>query len=245
MIGWEKWIACLFDGPHTPRHQISVSRYTPRDVTIGHSSSLRLVDIEGFDGNTRLMTGELLVFNGPSSAGKSTLIKELQQLWPRPLFATGIDSIFMGWAEKFFLDHVEADQAREVHSLKIVSGLGPAPSWIPKLNDTFLTISHHTHTSWHAMSQSGIDVAVDHCIFEPRIREQAQTLLSGAFWIGVTCDIEELVRREAIRGDRYLGFASGSSAVVHDGMNYDMVIDTTVTPPEELARQVFDVVSRR
>jgi chloramphenicol 3-O-phosphotransferase len=42
-----------------------------------------------------------------------------------------------------------------------------------------------------------------------------------------------------------VGFASGTSAVVHLGMDYDMVIDTTSTPPEELARQVFDAVRCR
>jgi chloramphenicol 3-O phosphotransferase len=95
------------------------------------------------------------------------------------------------------------------------------------------------------MNQSGIDVVVDHCIIEPSIREQAQSLLLGAFWVGVTCDVEELVRREAARGDRYAGFASGTSALVHLGMDYDMVIDTTSTPPLKLARQVFDAVRRR
>jgi chloramphenicol 3-O-phosphotransferase len=59
------------------------------------------------------MTGDLLILNGPSSAGKSSVIRELQQLWPRPLFATGIDVILVGWAEKFVLDHDELDQVRE------------------------------------------------------------------------------------------------------------------------------------
>jgi chloramphenicol 3-O phosphotransferase len=183
--------------------------------------------------------------NGPSSAGKSSVISELQNLWPRPLFATGIDAIFVGWAEKFVLDHDESDPVKENESLHIVAGLGPAPSWIPKLNDTFLVISQRAHESWATMQQSGIDVVVDHCIFEPGIREQAQNLLLGAFWVGVTCDVEELVRREATRGDRYVGFASGSSAVVHRGMNYDLMIDTTSTTPKELARQVFEGVGNR
>jgi chloramphenicol 3-O phosphotransferase len=191
------------------------------------------------------MPGDLLILNGPSSAGKSSLVRALQQLWPRPLFATGIDTIFIGWAEKFVLDHDESDRAKEMEALHIVAGLGPAPSWIPKLNDTFIAISQHAHESWAAMHQSGIDVVVDHCIIEPSIREQAQGLLLGAFWVGVTCDVEELVRREAARGDRYAGFASGTSAVVHLGMDYDMVIDTTSTPPLKLARQVFDAVRRR
>lgn len=191
------------------------------------------------------MPGDLIVLNGASSSGKSSLVRELQQLWPLPLFAVGIDVILQGWPGSFALDHDEIDPARDLESLHIVAGLGPAPSWVPMVSETFITISRHAHESWAAINQSGIDVAVDHCIIDPRIREQAQSLLLGAFWVGVTCDVEELVRREAARKDRYVGFASGSSAVVHHGMNYDMEIDTTSTPPEELARQVFDAVRRR
>jgi len=189
--------------------------------------------------------GDLIILNGPSSSGKSSLVRELQQLWPHPLFATGTDSVITGWPENFVLDHDELDPAKEEEALRIVVGLGPAPSWVPMMNDMFFTISRHAHESWAAINQSGIDVIVDHCIIEPNIREQAQSVLLGAFWVGVTCDVEELVRREAARGDRYVGFASGTSAVVHLGMNYDMVIDTTSTPPESLARQVFDAVRLR
>jgi len=42
-----------------------------------------------------------------------------------------------------------------------------------------------------------------------------------------------------------VGFASGTSAVVHQSMNYDMVIDTTSTSPEELALQIFNTILRR
>ncbi len=191
------------------------------------------------------MPGDLIVVNGPSSAGKSSLIKHLQHLWPRPLYATGIDALIMGWPESYFLDHDESDQSKEADVLQIVAGLGPAPSWVPMLNDTFITISRHSHEAWAAMNQSGVDVVVDHCLIETSIREQARALLVGAFWVGVTCEVEELIRREALRGDRYLGFASGTSAVVHDNMKYDLTIDTTSTPVETLARQVFDAVRRR
>jgi chloramphenicol 3-O-phosphotransferase len=42
-----------------------------------------------------------------------------------------------------------------------------------------------------------------------------------------------------------VGFASGTSAVVHQGMNYNMVIDTTSTSPEELAQLIFDALLHR
>lgn len=191
------------------------------------------------------MPGVLIILNGASSAGKSSLTKELQQLWPRPLYAVGTDAVVMGWPEHFVLDHDESDPEKEMDALRVVPGLGPEPSWNLKRSEAYLTISRHAYEAWVAMSRSGIDLIVDLCLSDPGLREQALDLLAGGFWVGVTCDVDELVRREAARGDRYVGFASGTSATVHRDMNYDLVVDTTSTPTQELARQVFDAVKQR
>jgi chloramphenicol 3-O phosphotransferase len=106
----------------------------------------------------------------------------------------------------------------------------------------FHAVLQLAHESWAAMSRSGIDLIVDHCIFDAKVREQAKSALTDAFWVEVTCDVDELLRRESARGDLYIGFASGTSAVVHDEIAYDLVIDTTTTPSDALARQVYDVV---
>jgi chloramphenicol 3-O phosphotransferase len=129
--------------------------------------------------------------------------------------------------------------------MRIVPGLGPAPSWIPQYGDEFHTLMRLAHESWAAMSQGGIDLIVDHVIIDATIRDQARSTLVDAFWVGVTCDVEELVRRETVRGDRYPGFASGTSAVVHLEMTYDLVVDTTTTPTDILAHQIYDAVIGR
>jgi len=100
------------------------------------------------------------------------------------------------------------------------------------------------HRSWESLSRGGIDLVIDHVILDSTLRSQAEEALADAFWVGVTCDVEELVRRELERGDRYLGFASGSSAVVHQEMTYDLVIDSTHVPPDVLAREIVDSVTR-
>lgn len=81
---------------------------------------------------------------------------------------------------------------------------------------------------------------VDHVLVDTVIRDHAIETLMGAFWVGVTCDVVELVRREVARGDRFLGFASGTSAVVHRGMTYHLVVDTTTTPSDVLAGDIYD-----
>lgn len=191
------------------------------------------------------MPAPLIVLNGPSSSGKSSIITALQDLWPRPLFASGIDTFIAGWPESHASFPGDDGSPASISAMRIVPGLGPVPSWIPEYGDEFHTVMRLAHESWAKMSQGGIDLIVDHVIIDATIREQARSTLGDAFWVGVTCDVDELVRRETARGDRYLGFASGTSAVVHREMTYDLVIDTTNTPTDILAHQIYDAVMAR
>lgn len=95
------------------------------------------------------------------------------------------------------------------------------------------------------MHRGDVDLVLNLCLCEPILREQVVELFDGAFWVGVTCEVGELVRRETVRGDRYVGFASCSSAVVHDLMHLDLVIEATSTSPKDLALEVFEAVPRR
>jgi chloramphenicol 3-O phosphotransferase len=188
------------------------------------------------------MSAPPIVLNGPSSSGKSTIIAALQGLWPRPLFATGLDVLIVGWPESHVTLTGDDGTPAAESGMRIVPGLGPAPSWIPEYGDEFHAILELAHQFWAAMSAAGIDVVIDHVILDRTIRDQARRSLANAFWIGVNCEFDELVRREAARGDRHVGFASGTYAVVHDEMTYDLIVDTTITPPDVLARRIREAV---
>ncbi len=188
------------------------------------------------------MSATLIVLNGPSSAGKSTIIAALQDLWPRALFASGLDVFIGGWPSS----HVtlpESHATTPFNGMRIVPGAGPAPSWIPEYGDQFHTIMRIAHQSWAAMHDAGLDLVIDHVILDATLREQARGTLTAAYWVGVTCDVDELVRRERARGDRRLGFASGTAAVVHDEMTYDLTVDTTATPADVLARRIISSIN--
>ena len=191
------------------------------------------------------MSATLIVINGPSSAGKSSIVSALQDLWIRPLFASGLD-VFIGvWPDSHVaLPGPDGSPAPE-GGMRIVAGVGPAPSWIPEYGDDFHNVMKFAHELWAAMNKGGIDLVVDHVILDATIREQAKGTLNNAFWVGVTCDMDELIRREAARGDRRLGFASGTAPIVHNEMDYDLVVDTTDTPSGVLAHQIYDAVLGR
>jgi len=193
---------------------------------------------------TQQMPATLIVLNGASSAGKSSIARALQDLWPRPLLVTGLDTYIGGWPSKFtkFIGE-NGSPSEQTVGLRVVPGRGPEPSWIFESGEQFNVLMRLVHRAWASYGEGGIDQVVDHAIFEESLRLDALVTLAHAFWVGVMCDMDELVRRETQRGDRPTGFASGTSAVVHEGMTYDLVVDSTSTSSEQLAQQIFDAVN--
>lgn len=183
-----------------------------------------------------------IVLNGPSSAGKSALGAALQLAWAGPLLVTGIDSFLAGFPEHLFsLPGDDGATGPETSGVRVVPGRGPAPSWVPALGPDGLLLMRAAHRAWRSVAETGLDQVVDHVLLDAATRDDALEVLSGpdVFWVGVHCDVVELVRREIARGDRFRGFASGTWAQVHDGMTYDLVLDTTTSSPQQCAEQVL------
>ncbi|GAC1534259.1 MAG: hypothetical protein NVS3B1_28750 [Marmoricola sp.] len=183
-----------------------------------------------------------IVLNGPSSAGKSSIGGALQRAWDGPLLVTGIDSFLAGFPEHLFSlpgdDGLPGPATRGVH---VIPGRGPAPSWLPSLGPDGLLLMRAAHRAWRAVAEAGMDQVVDHVILDASTRDDALEVLSGpdVLWVGVCCEVDELVRRETARADRFRGFASGTSTQVHAGLTYDLTLDTNRATTSECAAQIL------
>ena len=60
------------------------------------------------------------------------------------------------------------------------------------------------------------------------------------FWVGVYAPLDVLEARERQRGDRLIGLARWQYDRVHEGMNYDLEIDTSIATPMECAKLIKD-----
>ena len=58
--------------------------------------------------------------------------------------------------------------------------------------------------------------------------------------VKVECPLDELEKREIARGDREIGLAKFQYENIHDGVIYDLNLNTLVNSPEQCAQQVIE-----
>lgn len=166
----------------------------------------------------------IILLNGTSSAGKTTLAKALQQIMDAPYLHVSVD------------DFEDMMPGREE--------LGGAFEW----QTVFNQVLSGFHRSLAALAAAGNNLVVDHVIVqgvEPEnwLSECLDQLAPfRVYFIGVHCALKELQRRELARGDREVGQAEGQMNRVHRHGIYDLEVDTSVLTAEQCALQIKGLI---
>lgn len=164
------------------------------------------------------VTTQVIVLNGGSSAGKSSIVRNLQAVLPQPWLAIGgVDSMIEAMPESMMTSDT---------GLKIASDGGVT------VGPEFLQLQAAWREGIAAMARAGARVIIDDVLLRgAESQQQWQRVLGGldVLWVGVRCDSTVAAERERARGDRILGMAVAQAEAVHDGMVYDLEVDTTRT----------------
>ncbi|MGH3073460.1 MAG: phosphotransferase-like protein, partial [Gaiellales bacterium] len=99
-----------------------------------------------------------------------------------------------------------------------------------------------------AMARAGLGVIVEEVLLAggPAQRRIARELPRvDVLWVGVRCDPAVAAGREAGRSERIVGMALSQAERVHEGVRYDVVVDTTEASPEQCARAVLARLHQR
>ncbi|GAA1312523.1 hypothetical protein GCM10009647_037540 [Streptomyces sanglieri] len=166
----------------------------------------------------------MIVLNGGSSSGKSGIARCLQTVLPDPWLTFGVDTL------------IEAMPASMSES---DAGIEFAPDGEVVVGAEFRTLE----TAWiegvAAMARAGAGIIVDEVFLggaESQQRWQKALDGLGVLWVGVRCESAVAAAREIARGDRVPGMAAAQAELVHQGVTYDMEVDTTRSEPIECAR---------
>jgi chloramphenicol 3-O phosphotransferase len=177
------------------------------------------------------VTTQMIILNGGSSSGKSGIIRCLQAVLPDPWLAFGCDSL------------VEALPARMQDS---DTGVAFAADGGVSVGAGFRALEAAWITGVAATARAGARIIIDE-VFLAGAASQQRWLqaLSGldVLWVGVRCDSAVAAGREIARGDRVPGMAELQAELVHEGVVYDMEVDTTRTEALVCAQAIAARVS--
>ncbi|MFE6667789.1 chloramphenicol phosphotransferase CPT [Streptomyces sp. NPDC057697] len=166
----------------------------------------------------------MIVLNGGSSSGKSSIARCLQEVLPDPWLTLGTDTLV---------------EAMPVSLTESETGIEFAPDGEVVVGPEFRTLE----TAWiegvTTMARAGAGVIVDEVFLGGADSQQRwEKALDGVrvLWVGIRCASAVATAREAARGDRVPGMAAAQADLVHQGVRYDIEVDTTRREPMECAR---------
>lgn len=144
--------------------------------------------------------GQIILLNGVSSSGKSTLARILVEQLPG-FFPLAIDDFDL---------LIERMEDR------------PNQRLIP------LETERLFHLTIALFASQGVNLVVDTVLHDQSVRDHCREVLGDymVLFVGVHCPEAELVRREQARGDREPGLACRQLATIHKEESYAVEVDT-------------------
>jgi chloramphenicol 3-O phosphotransferase len=186
-------------------------------------------------------SGRIILINGTSSSGKTTLVKGLQATLPDLWLEMGIDRFAYAlpgrvlgqptWPQLFRYVRPEGESD------------GPFTIETTVLGQRFISGIHATAA---ALAAAGLNVIVDHVLLEEAWLDECSRRWAGfaVLFVGVRCPLDVILQRELKRQDRTLGQAEAQFAVVHRWADrYDVEVDTSVLTPDEAVAQVASALA--
>lgn len=163
--------------------------------------------------------GQIILLNGPSSSGKTSIANCLQSILPEPFLYLGLDLALNMLPEEF----------RDWNK--------------PSLIYRALTGLHHCVAQ---QSGQGLNIILEQVLSEYETSECSFLFSSSpVFFVGVRCSLSELKRREKIRGDRPIGLAESQYITAHIPGVYDLEVDTTNQAPMDVAKLLMASIGER
>jgi chloramphenicol 3-O phosphotransferase len=195
-----------------------------------------------FRASKKKLNGTVIVLNGPSSSGKSSIQKEFQKLcMPSLWIKVGIDNLF---------DSVMPEITSE--NMNFWQSKNPI-RWVEKSKDSLekdivtLFVGTEGEKVVSAMNsciasyaKNGCNVIVDYIAYEEKWLKNLETKLKKikTYYIAVRIPIKILEKREASRGTSPKGHARSHYFTVYGNKKYDLNVNSNQNSAKEIALQI-------
>jgi chloramphenicol 3-O phosphotransferase len=187
--------------------------------------------------------GMVIILNGPSSVGKSSIIRAFQTKQTTPWLSIGIDNFFVGvLPPKFYLE-----DTLEHHA--VMQGIASTDAqgnkvFTLKVGPEGQKVIKGMHRSIAAYAHAGNNVIVDYINYEPTWIPDLQEALHSlkVIWVGINASLKTIEDREKTRGTSPQGHARSHYHTVHKDVRYDLMINTDLQNPEETAQMIMEKI---
>jgi len=157
--------------------------------------------------------GNIIILNGTSSSGKTTLARKIQLISSKNYLLCSLDAFW-----------------------------DMTPPNIPAGSKNFPKMKLAMAKSIRALAETGQNVIVDIVFCGKKTYSEFSRELSGLNFkiVKIECPIEELNKRELARGDRKIGLAESQFNSVHEGVIYDLIINTFSQSVTKSAQKIIN-----
>ncbi len=177
----------------------------------------------------------VIFLNGTSSAGKTSIAKQIQNLSERAFLYAGIDHFIAMMPPSYMPEGKNAHLGFKVT-------VHPGPVRTVEVGLVAQRFIHAMHRSIKTMLDQGFNVILDEVLISKEDFDDYLNLFKGVhvLFVSINPPLEITEQREKARGYREHGFARGFYAHVHQGKTYDLEIDSSKSTPEQSAKQILD-----
>ena len=184
----------------------------------------------------------IILLNGTSSAGKTTIARIVQEKYPGVLLLYGVDSMVQT-AFPAKCDYPPYDE----QAIKVMmSETAGQPSAKLIVSPYVYPIYEAAVRFYKLLSGRGYDIIIDELLFDDnRIKSYFDILIGETvYFIGIKPDKEVVIKREQERGNRLLGLAAGLYHEVYNPIfSYDLLIDSGKLTPEASAELILSYIT--
>ena len=186
-----------------------------------------------------MLKGTVILLNGTSSAGKTTLARAIQAVSPTPVQHIALDQFRDGMPDRYRGMNSKQDEPG-ARGLNVVPVDGMTEI---RFGDVGRLTLRGMRRAAAAFAATGLDVVIDDMIVEHDfLRDYLEVFQDfDVTFAGVRCDLDTLRQRERSRPGRFPGTAAAHFRNVHEACDYDVEVDTAKSTPRECAERILAV----
>lgn len=191
-------------------------------------------------------TGTVIILNGPSGAGKTSIQKEFQYLMmPNLWVKTGIDSLFDAPMPTITMENMAFWQSpnpiRWVQTSQDAQGNNVITLFVGEQGEK---VAYAMNSAIADYARNGCNVIVDYIAYKQEWLDDLRKKLAGikAYYVAVDISLEVLEQREAARGTSPKGHARSHYFDVYGNRSYDLTVNSGTHSAKEIAQQLKELV---